>query len=131
MIDPREPSSDAELPRSASRRRFLTRAGLGGAGAVALGSGLLAAPARAATPVVPSPRTPTPAAVPAGSQVFTRMFPGLPPFADAMDSVQAALLELGKPGGIMDPGDDLQDPLADAPLSVGLATALSLVTGGT
>jgi hypothetical protein len=112
VIDRREPSSDAELPRSASRRRFLTRAGLGGAGAVALGSGLIAAPARAAAPVVPSPRTPTPAAVPAGGQVFTRMFPALPPFADATDSVRAALLELGKPGGIMDPGDDLGDPLA-------------------
>jgi Animal haem peroxidase len=35
------------------------------------------------------------------------MFPGLPPFAAADDSVRAALLEVGKQGGIMDARDDL------------------------
>ena len=116
MTDRTEPLDVEQLPRGASRRRVLTRAGLGGVGGAVAGSGLLATPARAATPVVPSPRTPaltpTPAAVPAGGQVFTRMFPGLPPFADPTDAVRSALLELGKPGGIMDPRDDLRDPTA-------------------
>jgi hypothetical protein len=99
--------------RNASRRRFLTRAGLGGVGVAAVGSGLLASPARAATPAIPAPRIPAgPAAAPAGGQVFTRMFPGLPPFADATDQVRAALMEVGKKGGILDPGDDLRDPVA-------------------
>ena len=62
---------------------------------------------------MPTPRTPPPAATtPAGGQVFTRMFPGLPPFGDATDQVRAALMEVGRPGGIMDPGDDLADPVA-------------------
>jgi hypothetical protein len=110
VTDLTHPRDDAELPRSASRRRFLARAGLGGVGVAAVGSGLLASPARAATPAVPAPRTPS--AVPAGGQVFTRMFPGLPPFADATDRVRTALLEVGRPGGILDPGDDLSDPKA-------------------
>jgi hypothetical protein len=38
---------------------------------------------------------------------FGRMFPELPPFAEATDDVRAALRELGRPGGIMDANDDL------------------------
>ena len=38
---------------------------------------------------------------------FGRMFPSLPPFADANDTVRGALVELGKPGGILDAHDDL------------------------
>jgi Animal haem peroxidase len=38
---------------------------------------------------------------------FGRIFPGLPPFAAATDTVRAALLEVGMPGGIMDAQDDL------------------------
>jgi hypothetical protein len=44
---------------------------------------------------------------PAGSLDFGRMFPGLPPFAEANDSVRAALLAVGQRGGILDAGDDL------------------------
>jgi hypothetical protein len=35
---------------------------------------------------------------------FGRLFPTLPPFARDTEKVRQALLELGKPGGIMDPG---------------------------
>jgi hypothetical protein len=38
---------------------------------------------------------------------FGRMFPELPPFAEATDDVRASLRELGRPGGIMDANDDL------------------------
>jgi hypothetical protein len=38
---------------------------------------------------------------------FGRIFPHLRPFADPGDRVRAALLEVGKPGGIMDARDDL------------------------
>jgi hypothetical protein len=38
---------------------------------------------------------------------FGRMFQGLPPFAPANDAVRAALMEVGKPGGLMDAHDDL------------------------
>jgi hypothetical protein len=37
---------------------------------------------------------------------FGRMFPGLPPFAPANDAIRAALMELGKPGGLLDAHDD-------------------------
>ena len=44
---------------------------------------------------------------PSSSVDFGRMFPSLPPFAEATDTVRAALLEVGKQGGIMDAGDKL------------------------
>jgi hypothetical protein len=45
---------------------------------------------------------------PASSADFGRMFPDLPPFADANDRVRAALTEVGKPGGILDAKDHLE-----------------------
>lgn len=38
---------------------------------------------------------------------FTRFFDDLPPFAEPSAELRAALVELGRPGGIMDAGDDL------------------------
>jgi len=38
---------------------------------------------------------------------FGRMFPRLPPFATASSALSAALLDIGKPGGILDARDDL------------------------
>jgi hypothetical protein len=38
---------------------------------------------------------------PASSVDFGRIFPSLPPFADATEPSAATLLEVGKPGGIM------------------------------
>jgi hypothetical protein len=43
---------------------------------------------------------------------FGRLFPSLPPFSADTPSIRAALREVGKPGGLMDAGDDLTDPLA-------------------
>ena len=43
---------------------------------------------------------------------FGRLFPTLPPFASDTPLVRAALKELGRPGGPMDAGDDLSDPVA-------------------
>jgi hypothetical protein len=42
---------------------------------------------------------------------FGRLFPTLPPFAADTPPVRDALGELGAPGGPMDPGDDLSDPI--------------------
>jgi hypothetical protein len=46
---------------------------------------------------------------------FGRLFPELPPFARASAQLTAALMEIGKPQGIMDPRDDLdgQPPTAN------------------
>lgn len=38
---------------------------------------------------------------------FGRLFPRLPPFAEASEQLAAALMEIGRPQGIMDPRDDL------------------------
>jgi Animal haem peroxidase len=92
---------------SISRRRLLAGAGSAGAGLAAASAGLLPAAgpaAQAATAQVTAGRPP---GAPADSMLFGRIFPQLPPFAAATDTVRAALLEVGRPGGIMDAGDDL------------------------
>lgn len=43
---------------------------------------------------------------------FGRLFPTLPPFASDTSLIRGALTELGAPGGPMDAGDDLSDPIA-------------------
>ena len=42
---------------------------------------------------------------------FTRMFPELPPFAEATDAVREQARRLGEIGGIMDAKDNLSDPV--------------------
>jgi hypothetical protein len=42
---------------------------------------------------------------------FGRLFPTLPPFAADNPTIRDALTELGSPGGPMDAGDDLSDPI--------------------
>ena len=95
--------------RGPSRRDFLKGLGATGAGLVAgsmsAGAGLAASPADAAAPALRPGRHPHAArGAPASSLDFGRIFPALPPFAEANDTVRAALLEVGKPGGIMDAG---------------------------
>jgi hypothetical protein len=74
-----------------TRRRFL---GTVGAGALATGAALGAG--GDGTP----PRAPERAG-------FSRMFPGLPPFAEPSEGLTEALVEIGRPGGILDAKDDL------------------------
>jgi hypothetical protein len=92
-----------------SRRQFLAGMGATGAGVVATsmgaGPGLSALAGKAAAPGLPPALDQ--AGAPASSTLFGRMFPNLPPFADATDTVRAALLQVGTPGGILDAGDDL------------------------
>ncbi len=42
---------------------------------------------------------------------FNRMFANLPPFAADTQQVRQALMDIGAAGGIMDPDDDLSDPV--------------------
>ena len=48
---------------------------------------------------------------------FGRLFPSLPPFSSDNPSIRASLMELGKPGGLMDAGDvgPPNDPLTPNP----------------
>lgn len=90
-----------------SRRRFLARLGIGAAGAATLGPASLAGPAQAqsdagAAAVPPGGVNPAPGS----SQHFGRMFP-MQPFAEDSPQLQEALLEIGKPGGMLDANDDL------------------------
>ena len=91
-----------------SRRGFLKGLGATGAGLVA---GSVAAGTAAADPVSGAigPRHYAPGAggAPASSVDFGRIFPSLPPFAEANDRVRAALIEIGSAGGIMDARDQL------------------------
>jgi Animal haem peroxidase len=93
-----------------SRRRLLAGAGAAGAGLAAASAGVLpglAAPARAAAAAPEGLARRLPPGAPANSMLFGRIFPGLPPFAADTSVVQAALLEVGMQGGIMDAQDDL------------------------
>src|SRR5579884_1072544 len=65
---------------------------------------------------------------------FTRMFPNLPPFAADTPALHQALLELGKPEGIMDAHDDLSDPktlITDPTKSVNNPDNLTMTAGMT
>ena len=94
-----------------SRRDFLKGVGAAGAGLVAGSVGGGAGLAGSAVADVPaaSPRSyaRSGGGAPASSVDFGRMFPDLPPFAETNDTVRAALLEVGGPGGILDGRDDL------------------------
>ena len=94
-----------------SRREFLKGVSAAGAGLVAGSVGAAGAVAPAAV-AAPSPLSPGRhphhgGGAPASSVDFGRIFPDLPPFADANDTVRAALLEVGQQGGILDADDDL------------------------
>jgi hypothetical protein len=53
---------------------------------------------------------------------FGRMFPDLPPFAQASPKLSAALMEMGKPGGIL----DAKDNLAAGPVALIVDPALNM-----
>jgi hypothetical protein len=90
-----------------SRRRLLSGAGLAGAGIAAASAGVLPGFESAARAGTVSPVLKRAPGVPAEGMFFGRIFPGLPPFAAATETVRSALLEVGMPGGIMDAHDDL------------------------
>jgi hypothetical protein len=98
-------------PAGVSRRKLLTGAGAAGAGLAAASAGIVPglrpAAARAAVDGAAVHRPSLPPGAPASSMLFGRLFPQLPPFAEVTDTVQAALLEAGSQGGIMDADDDL------------------------
>jgi hypothetical protein len=97
--------------RGRSRRDFLKQVGAAGAGLVAGNVAVAPSAAQAAgdSPTATSVAHAHAAAAgaPASSTDFGRLFPSLSPFAPADDTVRAALLEVGKPGGIMDAADNL------------------------
>jgi hypothetical protein len=101
--------SDRATQPVPSRRALLAGAGATGAGLAAASAGLLpgmAGTARAEEAAEFSGRSRM-AGAPADQGLFGRIFPALRPFAEASDTVLAALLEVGMQGGIMDAGDDL------------------------
>ena len=98
--------------RGPSRRDFLKGLGVTGAGIVAgsIGAGDAAAgdsAEAAAAAIEPGRYAHGHRGAPASSVEFGRMFPHLRPFAEASETVRAALLEVGKPGGILDARDQL------------------------
>jgi Animal haem peroxidase len=99
---------DDNTPTGPSRRRLLAGTGAAGAGVLAASAGVLPGVAGSASAAASTGLRSRPGpGVPADSGLFGRIFPDLPPFADATDTVRAALLEVGMQGGIMDAGDDL------------------------
>ena len=103
-----EPREEFEASvKHLTRRRFLGRAGHAGAAAagavIALRLDMLLDVQAASLP----------SGLPAFPGAFGRIFPTLPPFAPASDAIKAALMDIGKPGGLLDAKDDLsQGPAA-------------------
>jgi hypothetical protein len=102
---------DETSGRGRSRRDFLKGLGVTGAGLVAgsvsAGADLATPPAEAAAAFRPGRRLHGHGGGPASSVDFSRIFPHLRPFAEATTRVRAALLEVGRPGGVMDAADQL------------------------
>lgn len=89
---------------SVTRRGFLTGLGTGAAGAA--GAAVLG-PSDAIAQTIAAQQAAQP-------RRFSRMFDGLPSFAQATPAVRAALMEMGAPGGLM----DAQDPLHLGPIEL-------------
>lgn len=90
-----------------NRRRFLQALGVGAAASAAT---LAPGGAAGATGVAPSPASGSGSAP---QTTFGRMFPTLAAFATSGLALTEALLDLGRPGGVLDAGDDLAaGPLA-------------------
>jgi hypothetical protein len=96
-------------PPTLTRQRFLRKLGIGAAGAMAVGSGVLAAPDAAQAERSRGDR-------------FGRMFDDLPPFAQNSSRLRTALREIGRPGGMLDAHDALDrgpvDLIVDPDLSL-------------
>jgi len=94
-------ASSEHAPRAqVNRRAFLRTVGASAAGVVAATAGNPVRPIAAQTEGRGEGQ-----GTPAGR--FGRMFPQLRPFAANSPALQAALMDLGKPGGILDAKDDL------------------------
>jgi hypothetical protein len=85
--------------RELSRRRFLAGMSATAAGAAVVGAGPAIVGSDVADAATPADR-------------FGRMFPDLPAFVAASDRSRAALIDLGKPGGLL----DARDPLNEGPI---------------
>jgi Animal haem peroxidase len=95
--------------------RFTRRGFLGGIGAGAIGAaGAIASPEPAIAQQGEATATRT--------DRFSRMFEGLPPFADASLRVQSALREMGAKGGLL----DARDQLSAGPVQLIVDPALSV-----
>ena len=93
-----------------SRRIFLGAAGMGaGAAALAAGASPVAARLRNRRRNRRRPRRPVPpVVVDDGPGRFGRIFDRLPPFAEPSEALNEALIELSRPGGILDANDPIE-----------------------
>ena len=112
QTEPEARPASEQRSSNPSRRDFLKGAGAMGAGLVAGSLGVdpaIASRRRAGgkSASASSYHHGSTPGVPADSSDFGRIFPSLKPFSEANDKVRAALVEVGKPGGIMDAQDDI------------------------
>ena len=91
---------EAGEPHKLSRRGFLT-----GVGGTAIGAGAVAAATAGPLALGGAPAGAQESARAAAN--FARMFPNLPPFATPSAALTAALVDIGKPGGVLDAKDNL------------------------
>ncbi len=118
------PRADRARPATRSRTPVSRRHFLQGAGTAAVGAGALAAGASGGSQLLAEPAgrgaATAPQPLPAN---FGRMFPNLPTFATPSDALREALIDIGRPGGVL----DAQDDLAAGPVELIIDPDLSLV----
>ena len=100
-LDRARPSAKAPV----SRRSFLQGAGTTAIGA-GVGAGVVAATNQPAGRALRAEPAADISSQPLPSN-FGRMFPSLPPFAQPSDALRTALVDIGKPGGVLDANDNL------------------------
>lgn len=97
---------DDTQPEAVPGCGFSRRAFLGGVGATTASAALL--PTAAAAGPQDRPSRPTDAVAIGGPpNTFGRLFPHLEPFAEDSTQLRDALMDIGRPGGMMDANDDL------------------------
>jgi Animal haem peroxidase len=112
---------DERSPAAISRRRLLGTFGAG-LGAVALTPACAMAKNSVTTAAGTAAASgPAPAQQLVGTNMFGRIFPELPPFAEPSEALYAALMDMGRPGGVLDAGDDLTRSAKDLIVDPGLS----------
>lgn len=99
-----EPTPESERAVSRSRRRLLGAAGVGAGAAIAGTPGIIFARSFSEREAAIQAK----AVRDLRSGRFSRIFEGLPPFAEPNEALHEAMIELGRPGGLLDANDPLE-----------------------
>jgi hypothetical protein len=105
MGQTRDRSGDGARPEAGESHKLSRRGFLTGVGGTAIGAGAVAAATAGPLALGGAPAAAQESGRAAAN--FARMFPNLPPFATPSAALTEALVDIGKPGGVLDAKDNL------------------------